>query len=564
MSTDEQYKTTELRIKNAFGQVIVGILEQNETKASASLVSSTRGARIGLICHGIFGHKNYCYQEQLAKSLPFDNFRFDFRGSGDSEGEASFACLQDDLDDIDTVLSYLVKEYGYRPFTIIAHSKGAGTVLSYAATRNRTLPHIVNVSGMYYLSDYLKILPKQLHDALETKGTYDWEMKSANKTVKVRVTKEELQQFLNLPVHLVETMPETTSVLTIHGTADEQVSVKNAVKYANLIPNHTLKLIIGATHNYKGYTKAIVAEICEYFSAAFLSQRFFQRNRWLDGGVVPRVINVEGLLNFYDFGGWRCTDISGDDANEVGEVFVRERFMFRCEKLSKITQEVIKALHKLNIKKIFDFRSSVELETQDVNIDGIERVHIPVFVETEYTSDEPFESWNIHSHSSQEIALGYLQVLKEGAKTYAKIFHHILENPYTPFVVHCSVGRDRTGLFVMLALRLAGVSDEVVAREYEMITEKINEYGKIENASARSGSLRTANHRYASMVRTLVEFHKTYHSAENFLVNECGFSVDQVKRIKCNLVVNYGTVSSASGASSRKREDDSIMKKASL
>ncbi|CAG8675509.1 8642_t:CDS:10 [Ambispora leptoticha] len=551
ITTDEQKllavnnnKTTEIRIKNTIGQVIVGILEQNETKPSASLVSSTRGARIGLICHGLFGHKNYCYQEQLAKSLPFDNFRFDFRGSGDSEGEALFESLQEDFDDIETVFNYLVKEYGYRPFTIIAHSKAAATVLSYAATRNRTLPHIVNVSGMYYLSDYLKMLPKQLHDALETRGTYDWEMKSANKTLKIRTTTEHVKRFVNSPVHLVATMPESTSVLTIHGTADEQISLENAVKYANLIPNHTLKFIIGATHTYKDHTKEIVAEICEYFSTTSLTQRFFQRNRWLDGGVVPRVINVEGFLNFCDFGGWRCTDVNGDGANidGVSEMFVRERYMFKCGELTKITQEGIKALHRLNIKKIFDIRSSVssELETQDIkNIDGI--VQTTVFVETEYTSDELFEPWN--TWNLQEIALGFLQALKEGAEAYAKIFRHVLENPYTPFVIHCSVGRDRTGLFVMLALKLAGVSDEVVAREYEMtMAGKFDEHGKLENSTvSKSESPQTAS--YESMIQTLVEFHKTYHSAENFLVNECGFSVVQVKRIRSNLVHMYLVVS---------------------
>jgi hypothetical protein len=30
------------------------------------------------------GHKNYCYHRQLAEKSPFDSFRFDFRGNGDS------------------------------------------------------------------------------------------------------------------------------------------------------------------------------------------------------------------------------------------------------------------------------------------------------------------------------------------------------------------------------------------------------------------------------------------------------------------------------------------------
>lgn len=30
------------------------------------------------------GHKNYCYHRFLAEKSPFDSFRFDFRGNGES------------------------------------------------------------------------------------------------------------------------------------------------------------------------------------------------------------------------------------------------------------------------------------------------------------------------------------------------------------------------------------------------------------------------------------------------------------------------------------------------
>lgn len=57
-------------------------------------------------------------------------------------------------------------------------------------------------------------------------------------------------------------------------------------------------------------------------------------------------------------------------------------------------------------------------------------------------------------------------ILKEGKKSYGRIFQHILENPTCPFLVHCTAGKDRTGVFGMLLLKLVGVQDDVVAREY--------------------------------------------------------------------------------------------------
>jgi protein tyrosine/serine phosphatase len=35
-------------------------------------------------------------------------------------------------------------------------------------------------------------------------------------------------------------------------------------------------------------------------------------------------------------------------------------------------------------------------------------------------------------------------------------------------VIHCTAGKDRTGVFVMVLLGLCGVDDEIIAREYEL------------------------------------------------------------------------------------------------
>lgn len=80
---------TTLTIAGPQNDDIVGILEQNEANPAP-------GTKIIVILHGhaylcdtrallkLRGHKNYCYQRYLAGIAPFDNFRFDFRGNGDS------------------------------------------------------------------------------------------------------------------------------------------------------------------------------------------------------------------------------------------------------------------------------------------------------------------------------------------------------------------------------------------------------------------------------------------------------------------------------------------------
>ena len=61
-----------------------------------------------------------------------------------------------------------------------------------------------------------------------------------------------------------------------------------------------------------------------------------------------------------------------------------------------------------------------------------------------------------------------MAILEQGKKAYYEIFKHILEHPTRPFIVHCTAGKDRTGVFAMLVFKLLGINDEIIAREYEL------------------------------------------------------------------------------------------------
>ena len=65
-------------------------------------------------------------------------------------------------------------------------------------------------------------------------------------------------------------------------------------------------------------------------------------------------------------------------------------------------------------------------------------------------------------------ARAYREVLEHAGPSYRKILLHIRDKPQRPFVVHCSAGKDRTGVIVALILSLLGVDDETVAVEYEL------------------------------------------------------------------------------------------------
>lgn len=109
--------------------------------------------------------------------------------------------------------------------------------------------------------------------------------------------------------------------------------------FANAIPNHTLRLIPDADHNFKGKYEEVVNVILEYFelhekdafekgntnvdaSQPHISKKWSAKNMGQHVSLcMPRWIDVEGVKNFRDLGGWPLRDGSG---------YIRERFIFRC------------------------------------------------------------------------------------------------------------------------------------------------------------------------------------------------------------------------------------------
>ena len=58
-------------------------------------------------------------------------------------------------------------------------------------------------------------------------------------------------------------------------------------------------------------------------------------------------------------------------------------------------------------------------------------------------------------------------MLKRGV-TFRPIFEHLLQPNPEPFLVHCTAGKDRTGILIMLFQSLAGVPREFIVEEYAL------------------------------------------------------------------------------------------------
>ena len=66
----------------------------------------------------------------------------------------------------------------------------------------------------------------------------------------------------------------------------------------------------------------------------------------------------------------------------------------------------------------------------------------------------------------QAIAQDYVSLLRERPTIIRNILLQLRDYPDEVYIIHCSMGKDRTGVVFAILLILAGVSEETVSEEY--------------------------------------------------------------------------------------------------
>ncbi len=173
---------------------------------------------------------------------------------------------------------------------------------------------------------------------------------------------------------------------------------------------------------------------------------------------IGRIVKLEGASNFRDFGGYHARDGAR----------VRRGVLFRSNRLSRLTTADIAVLEDAGITAIFDLRAPRERE---VDPSAWTAPHLEV------------HTWPPgHKRSLAKMALEYpptadgaealmQDFYTELPRTLGHAFADILQRiagGATPCVIHCSAGKDRTGMAAALVLSALGVPRDLVLDDYAM------------------------------------------------------------------------------------------------
>lgn len=190
------------------------------------------------------------------------------------------------------------------------------------------------------------------------------------------------------------------------------------------------------------------------------------------------VLSMEGIENFRDIGGYQTRD---------GQM-LRWGKVFRCGHLMEMTVADGEQLDPLNIGAIFDLRTPAE------------RRAFP----TAWTCSQQPEIFNIDLHSEDEDPKADLfkqildgRITRDDVETHMRddyarmpfdfvpllkqLFGYLLRPDAGAIVVHCTAGKDRTGLVIALLQAVLGVSTNAIKEDYLLSNEGFASREKLEH-----------------------------------------------------------------------------------
>jgi protein-tyrosine phosphatase len=165
-----------------------------------------------------------------------------------------------------------------------------------------------------------------------------------------------------------------------------------------------------------------------------------------------RQITIAGCYNLRDIGGYRTRD----------QRRTRWRTLLRSASLHRLTSESWITLRDHGVRTIIDLRRSSETANDGYRVDvalGLRYQHIPIF------DDDRYELVDKPARNLDEL---YQLLLDHCGPQFAAILRAIAAQDSAPALVHCAVGKDRTGLTIALALGVAGVDHATIADDYAL------------------------------------------------------------------------------------------------
>ena len=166
-----------------------------------------------------------------------------------------------------------------------------------------------------------------------------------------------------------------------------------------------------------------------------------------------RHYSFEGCFNFRDIGGY---------LNQDGRR-VKKGLYFRAGRQDRMTNKDLAKLSDLNISTQIDLRKKEEVLDQGrgpLEDMGAKYINISVIPEG---GSEKLNKLVGDTGISGKRYLGYLEF---GPTSWIRLFGILADEENLPVLLHCTAGKDRTGVSTAFLLSVLGVSRDIIEADY--------------------------------------------------------------------------------------------------
>ena len=222
------------------------------------------------------------------------------------------------------------------------------------------------------------------------------------------------------------------------------------------------------------------------------------------------------------------------------EQHVTNDVLVRSDNLIKLTSIGQTALVADGVTTVIDLRFFGELEKNPNPFAGSTAppvyLHRPMMNEHDQEAMAPIRA-------AQTTLEAYMATLEGFKSNIAAIMTAIADSAPGRMVIHCSAGKDRTGLTTALALRCAGVGFQDIAEDYALTDQYLQadydkELAKIQNPEERAARVHDLQTKLEFILDTLNELERRYGSVQGYL-QAAGLSPETFERLQVRLIQRY-------------------------
>jgi protein tyrosine/serine phosphatase len=238
---------------------------------------------------------------------------------------------------------------------------------------------------------------------------------------------------------------------------------------------------------------------------------------------------IDGLVNARDLGGLRTRD---------GRI-VRTRQVIRSDNPKGLTDKGQEDLSQVVAPAlIVDLRMVLEVAREGYTIghDPARVVNLPMLPQSGVTQEQ------IDAGAADNLVEDYLRQIDVNAGSIVEALRLIADPGNRPVVVHCTAGKDRTGIVVAMLLDILGVDHEVIVADYHVtsanmgpILERIRSAQVFQDNGLAAAPMWIFESHPETMREFLARMTERYGSAEQWALAQ-GLGPDDIARLRDTLL----------------------------